>query len=65
MRLTITIDCDNAAFDGDSGTEDGAEEVCRILRSLADDVGRYGVRNAGGSILDINGNKVGKMEVRP
>ena len=53
--IHIHIDTDNAAFD--DGTHD--MEVCRILREIAD---RYeeGCRIMG-TILDINGNSVGKI----
>ena len=54
MRLTITMDLDNAAF------EDG-EEVSRILRDLAADL--EGFASTDGDcgpypLMDLNGNKV-------
>lgn len=61
MRVIITIDTDNAAFEGDNV---GAE-TARILRDLADKVeytnfvSTYDRRLA---LRDINGNTVGKME---
>lgn len=56
MQIKITIDCDNAAFDDMPGME-----VSRILKGIA---GRmlYGIPKDE-VIMDINGNKVGKVEV--
>ena len=51
MRYTITIDTDNAAFD-DPG------EFARILRTLAR---RCEEGPITGSILDVNGNRVGEI----
>jgi hypothetical protein len=60
MKVKIEITCDNAAFE-----EEGLDnEVYRILKSLMDRVSQYGVHAADGAIMDINGNKVGKMEVQ-
>ncbi len=59
MKLKITIDMDNAAFDGDSGTE-----AARILRKTADTID--GLDLAQGetlSLRDINGNAVGEAKV--
>lgn len=61
MKVTITIDCDNAAF------EDGAgREVVRILKRLIKRIEEDGSAVDdwfGVALMDVNGNKVGKMEV--
>lgn len=62
MKLTITIDCDTAAF------EDDADEAARIVRSIADTMlgGVYCCRDlVGGSwpVHDVNGNTVGTVAV--
>jgi len=59
MKLRVTIELDNAAFEPGPG-----QEVARILRGLADWSEDQGLL-AGESIklLDINGNHVGKVEV--
>lgn len=59
MRLTITIDMNNAAFEGNNG-----DEVARILRDLADRK-QFCTLSIGDreNVWDINGNTVGKMEV--
>jgi hypothetical protein len=60
MTLTITIEMDNAAFE----EEGSGNEVGRILRCVAgrltdDDV----TEDTGFNLFDINGNKVGSVEV--
>jgi len=52
--IYIHIETDNSAF------SDGMHniEVCRILREIAD---RYEAGGTMGTILDINGNSVGKI----
>lgn len=59
MTLTITIECDNAAFEIESGTL----EVARILRELADTCeGRANLYDFGDTkIRDVNGNGVGRV----
>lgn len=61
MRVTITIDCDNAAFEADPGAE-----IARILRQLATDTVRtsepYDALDSR-KLRDINGNTVGQVEV--
>ena len=60
MDITITINCDNAAFEDDNG----GPEVARILRELAEACADgCGPPNLGGSIRDINGNTVGQVTV--
>jgi hypothetical protein len=67
MRLVITIDCENEAFDG----ADCGNEVARILRPLTDlfefeskstIARRYGANPK--RLRDVNGNTVGKLVVR-
>lgn len=56
MTLQITIDTDNAAFEGDWRVE-----AARILRQA-----RLGELDEPGDhfpLFDINGNRVGKMEI--
>ena len=76
MQLTLTIDMDNAAFDpeGDFIEREGEHtakreyvngaEPARILREIANEIGNC-VLEAGTSyaLYDINGNKVGRVEV--
>jgi len=67
MKLVITINCDNEAFNGhDCGTE-----IARILRPLPDlfefeskstIARRYGANPK--RLRDVNGNTVGKLVVR-
>lgn len=58
--ITITIDTDNAAFADD----ECGSEVARILLRLAAAITEHGLDDmAGLSLRDINGNKVGAMEV--
>lgn len=66
MEYVITINLDNAAF-YDDGMDDvelmhnPGPEVARLLRKLADecDGGPYE-----GKLKDINGNTVGRAEIR-
>ncbi len=57
MKLTLTIQMDNAAFEG----EYGSVEVARILREVAN---RVSDPPQEFPLFDINGNKVGKVEVK-
>ncbi len=56
MKITIEIQCDNAAFDPES-----AVEVSRILGELSNRVGVNGITRR--TLRDINGNSVGTMKV--
>ena len=64
MRMTIDLEMNNAAF-----TEDGhdaeSHEAARILRDLAGRIECHPQFSSGISLAlrDINGNKVGRMEV--
>jgi hypothetical protein len=55
--ITITIQTDNDAFQGDAG----AHEVARILRDVADRFAGGDVPN-GMRLRDANGNTVGDVE---
>lgn len=62
MKLTITIQMDNAAFEDSNA----GPEVARILRNLADDMDEGGSLTSPGAhatLRDINGNTVGKAKV--
>jgi len=56
MQVKITIDCDNEAFGDTPGME-----VSRILRKTCDAM-LYGIPKDT-ILVDVNGNKVGKLEV--
>lgn len=59
MKLTITIDMDNAAFEVQSGSE-----CARILRKIAARIdGEDSVPGDITPCIDINGNKVGMAKV--
>ena len=69
MMLTLTVDCDNAAFD-----DDLRHELARILREAIWHIesGHYdGSYNANDDLIgfktvslrDANGNRVGSMEL--
>lgn len=63
MQLTLTIDMDNAAFDGD---EYALDELRRIFREYADqiDAGWYaGPRDLASTVHDVNGNSVGTLTI--
>ena len=57
MKVTIKIQCDNAAFEDQVGPE-----LSRILRELAAQVEDWpGASEFKIGCCDINGNKVGQM----
>jgi len=60
MKLVITINMDNAAF------EDAGSEAARILRELAFELESCAELSNGTnvSLHDANGNKVGMAEVK-
>ena len=64
MRLTLKMNLDSAAFDGgDKSVRDG-EEVSRIFRMLATEIGCCDISAPGGGPLhDINGNKCGVWQI--
>ena len=55
MKFILTIDSDNAAFEGNP-----ADEVARILRDV---VVKLELGTERGTCTDYNGNKVGKFEL--
>jgi hypothetical protein len=57
MKINITIECNNAAFENTPEVE-----TARILRELARKVEQLGL-NDNIPLIDMNGNKVGKLEV--
>jgi hypothetical protein len=59
MRFTLTIDCDNAAFEGDPLTE-----VARILHVQATKMVRFAPESEwNDTLLDLNGNRVGRARM--
>jgi hypothetical protein len=59
MKLRVTIQLDNEAFQPEAGSQ-----VSRILRNLADSYdGRDLLPGETFKLFDINGNHVGKAEV--
>lgn len=63
MQVTITINCDNAAF-GDTDESRGYE-LRDILESLAERLSRYGFDESYNNlkIRDSNGNTVGQLTI--
>ena len=66
MKLVITIDCDNEAFNG----QDCGRELARILKIVTDRVDLESksdlIRGYHGdpkSLFDTNGNRVGSMKI--
>ncbi len=60
MKLTLTIDMDNAAFE----SPNAGPEAARILRHVARKVDGYtGLKDFECPLMDINGNRVGQAEV--
>jgi len=57
MKIVITIDESNAAFEGN-----GAEETRRILSKFVEDFPAY-YRGDKETLRDINGNAVGTVEI--
>lgn len=58
MKATITIECDNAAF------EDNPEELARILHDLAERVpAPVQQTDAPLNLYDLNGNWVGECRI--
>ena len=62
MKIKLTIDSSNAAFDDDGNG--GYSEAARILRWLAAQIVHDGPGEPRGYVLrDINGNRVGTASV--
>lgn len=57
--VRIEFKTDNAAFEGD-GTAASLEEITRILLRL---VQKIGAGLEAGSILDVNGNRIGSRDI--
>lgn len=57
MTLTITMECDNSAF------EDREPEIARILAVLATKIADGRANIDGLPLFDINGNRVGQCRV--
>ena len=55
MKFTLTLTCDNAAFE-----DRPSEEIARILRAAASRI--EATDELRGSLRDINGNTVGSYE---
>lgn len=64
MRFHLELDCDNAAFRDADGGLDGAAgaEVARLLQKAA---GQVDEGYLAGSLIDINGTKVGEWRFVP
>jgi hypothetical protein len=59
MKVTITINMDNAAFD-----EEPRYELARILGGLSSTIELFGIESVSQDpILDINGNRVGSLSL--
>lgn len=58
MKLKLTMDMDNAAFDGELGDPSG--EAARILRHVA---GQVEADYTSGFLRDVNGNATGYWEI--
>ncbi len=57
--FTLKFDCDNAAFEGDP-----TPEIVRILRLTAQRIEMKGAPTHFQTILDINGNDVGRYALK-
>ena len=62
MKLEITLELDNAAFQ-DGEPFEGPGEVSRILRTLAANLENGWQRGDTGNLVDVNGNQAGTWEV--
>ena len=60
-HITIKIETGNAAFDEECGGSP-THEIARILRDLAD---RFEDGTPPEYLRDVNGNRVGTVDVRP
>lgn len=58
MKLYLEITMDNTAFEGD-----WTQEACRLLVKTATKIESQGPQMEGCAIVDINGNKVGKVDI--
>ena len=60
MKFTLNLTTDNEAFDPDP-----RPELARILRGIADKVENGGEIEFFQTILDLNGNDVGRFALKP
>lgn len=60
MKLTIVLNCDNAAFEKAPGTD---TEAARILANFAQSMSYAVIEPDKGNLRDVNGNKVGSWEI--
>lgn len=60
MKFMLNLTADNAAFDPDPGPE-----IARILRKIADHIESGGEYEFFQTILDVNGNDVGRFALKP
>lgn len=58
MELTLIINIENSAFEDANGTE-----LAVILRKLADRADGSQLDGVSWTVMDSNGNKVGKLEI--
>ena len=58
--IRITINTDNAAFHDDDGVLEGAREIARILRRMADEFEGDGTAS---DPRDYNGHAVGTVKI--
>ena len=65
MTITITIQCDNAAFDPECEAGGPADEIARILKDYARKLreGRESPADGGCTLRDISGNRVGQVKI--
>ena len=56
MTVTISIQCENAAFE----EPDSGRELARILRQLAE---QFEDGQVPGTLRDVNGNTVGEVSI--
>lgn len=70
-RFTLTIDTGGAAFGEPTAEEirtgtyhEAAPEIARILRAVADRIEERGAPWAFATILDVNGNDVGRYALK-
>ena len=66
--FTVKIDCGNAAFCDEAGNvtnDSAAPELARILREIADRIEAGTDYGWFKTILDVNGNDVGRFAMKP
>ena len=65
MKMQISFDLDNAAFDGEKAHERAGVEVAAVLETLTRKVGRHFAVESGmvWPLWDSNGNRIGAAEI--